>query len=70
MRGISELTEAKEPAWPDVQTWVRAAKVATEVLPVVRREGETCQYLCVRNACKIAFSNDPDFRKREVPPAR
>lgn len=40
MRGISELTETKEPAWPDVQTWVHAAKVATEALPVVRRDGE------------------------------
>jgi len=28
----------------------------------------TFQYLCVRNACKIAFSNDPDFRQRQVRP--
>lgn len=40
MRGISELTEAKEPAWPDVQTWVHNAKVPAEILPVVRRDGE------------------------------
>lgn len=31
---------------------------------------QTFQYLCVRNACKIAFYNEPDFRQREVPPAR
>ncbi len=40
MRGISELSEAKEPAWPDVQSWVKTAKVPTEILPVARRDGE------------------------------
>ena len=30
----------------------------------------THAYLCVRNACKIAFSNDADFRQRNVPPPK
>src|SRR5262249_18472232 len=40
MRSISELTEPKEPAWPDVKNWVHNAKVTAEILPVVRRDGE------------------------------
>jgi len=40
MRGISELAETKDPAWPDVRAWVQNAKVPTEILPVVRRDGE------------------------------
>ena len=31
---------------------------------------QTHEYLCVRNGCKIVFSNDPDFRKRASPADR
>jgi hypothetical protein len=29
---------------------------------------QTYAYLCVDNACKIVFSNEPAFRKREIQP--
>src|SRR5262245_55149646 len=40
MRPIADLIDTKEPAWPDVQSWVRDAKVSTEILPVARGDGE------------------------------
>ena len=34
---LSELIEAKEPAWPKVQAWIAAAKNPVEVLPAPSR---------------------------------
>jgi len=39
-RSLAELTSTKEPAWLDVQAWVKEAKVTAEILPIDRPSGE------------------------------
>ena len=33
MRGLDELINTEDPAWPMVQTWINGARNAVEVLP-------------------------------------
>jgi hypothetical protein len=42
MRSLAELTSTDEPAWPTVQTWLSAATVPVEVLPVTEEARVTC----------------------------
>lgn len=44
MRSLAELTATDDPAWPTVQTWVAAATVPVDVLPVTEDARATCLF--------------------------
>ena len=42
MKTLQELLQPEDPAWPDVQEWIRGASVPVAILPYAHPERERC----------------------------